>query len=449
MIDIYVNDILFALKNRCYFSALAFALALPDICGAAEFSDDTPVAKRYIGWYDRYVFPNTSAKKDEEAPALTGELVYNLRNTFLHQGSPTVNRKKIKAEREQVDKFVLLLGDGTKVWDLSSSFGVDLRQVDPEIGVVYVRLFLVDVSYLCNLISSAASAYYADNQDKFSFDFSVDTQEHFFSSDPSVVDAVDQSIEKDPIGTLINTKLNNRVNVSDLRGGNLTKSFIKRLKSVSPLLKTAFYYEDHAKEYAALTVKADMSPAYDRFLAYLPAGAAILDAGCGSGRDSLCFMKKGYAVTMLDASEEMCKCAEVLTGQKALHKNFDEIDFADKFDGIWACASLLHVPEKYLASVLIKFWRALKRDGVLYASWKYGEAERSDGERFYCDMTEEKLRNVLARLGMEACEGLEANKGLKAHAGLFDCLECWVAEDSLPSGREQKWLNVVLRKKYK
>ena len=186
------------------------------------------------------------------------------------------------------------------------------------------------------------------------------------------------------------------------------------------------YYDVHAKEYAALTVKADMSPAYDRFLAYLPAGAAILDAGCGSGRDSLCFMKKGYDVTMLDASEGMCNCAEELTGQK--------IEFADRFDGIWACASLLHVSEKELENVLAIFHRALKRDGVLYASWKYGEAERCDGERFYCDMTEEKLRRVLAR----------AN--LKAREGLFDCLECWVAEDSLPSGREQKWLNVVLGK---
>ena len=188
------------------------------------------------------------------------------------------------------------------------------------------------------------------------------------------------------------------------------------------------YYDVHAKEYAALTVKADMSPAYDRFLAYLPAGAAILDAGCGSGRDSLCFMKKGYDVTMLDASEEMCKCAEELTGRKALCMGFHEIEFADRFDGIWACASLLHVPEKELENVLAIFHRALKRDGVLYASWKYGEAERCDGERFYCDMTEEKLRRVLARVG------------------LFDCLECWVAEDALPSGREQKWLNVVLGK---
>ena len=206
------------------------------------------------------------------------------------------------------------------------------------------------------------------------------------------------------------------------------------------------YYDAHAKEYAALTVKADMSPAYDRFLAYLPAGAAILDAGCGSGRDSLCFMKKGYAVTMLDASEGMCNCAEELTGQKALCMGFHEIEFADRFDGIWACASLLHVSEKELENVLAIFHRALKRDGVLYASWKYGEAERCDGERFYCDMTEEKLRRVLARVDLKAREDIEANKGLKAREGLFDCLECWVAEDALPSGREQKWLNVVLGK---
>ena len=74
-------------------------------------------------------------------------------------------------------------------------------------------------------------------------------------------------------------------------------------------------------------------------------------------------------------------------------------------------------------------------------------------------MTEEKLRRVLARVNLKAREDIEANKSLKARAGLevceglkaraelFDCLECWVAEDALPSGREQKWLNVVLGKK--
>ncbi|MBQ7418601.1 MAG: class I SAM-dependent methyltransferase [Acidaminococcaceae bacterium] len=152
-------------------------------------------------------------------------------------------------------------------------------------------------------------------------------------------------------------------------------------------MTTINFYEKNAEVYAALTVTADMSRAYEKFLAYLPHGAKvldaglgapgsvhgerasiqILDAGCGSGRDSLFFMRQGYRVTMLDASAAMCRCAEKLTGQKALHKTFAEINFDKQFDGIWACASLLHVSEKELENVLVKFHRALKRDGVLYA----------------------------------------------------------------------------------
>ena len=194
------------------------------------------------------------------------------------------------------------------------------------------------------------------------------------------------------------------------------------------MITTIHFYDECSEQYAELTVKADMSKQYAKFTAYLQTGASILDAGCGSGRDSLAFMKLGYDVTMLDASAGMCRCAEALTGQKALCMSFDEINFEKQFDGIWACASLLHVPEKELETIFAKFWRALKDNGFLYASWKYGEAERQDGERFYCDMTEEKLKNVLARVAM------------------FDCVECWVAEDALPLNRKQKWLNVVLRK---
>ena len=191
---------------------------------------------------------------------------------------------------------------------------------------------------------------------------------------------------------------------------------------------TINFYDKNAEAYAALTVTADMSRAYEKFLAYLPHGAKVLDAGCGSGRDSLFFMRQGYRVTMLDASAAMCRCAEKLTGQKALHKTFAEINFDKQFDGIWANASLLHVPEQELEKVLKILHRALKEDGVLYASWKYGEAERRDGERFYCDMTEEKLKKLLRR------------------TGCFVCKEVWVSEDVLPLHREQRWLNVVLGK---
>ena len=100
------------------------------------------------------------------------------------------------------------------------------------------------------------------------------------------------------------------------------------------MITTIHFYDECSEQYAELTVKADMSKQYAKFMAYLPTDASILDAGCGSGRDGLFFMKKGYAVTMLDASAGMCKCAEKLTGQKALHMKFDKIEFEKQFDGI-------------------------------------------------------------------------------------------------------------------
>ena len=433
MIDIYVQDIRRALENKCYFSALALALALPDICGAVEFSYDTPVAKRYIGWYDRYVYPFVGDQND--TPNLTGELVYNLRNTFLHQGWPNINSSKIKTEREQVDRFILVLGDGTVISQWSFRYSMNLTAADPDAGSVDFRGFLIDISYLCGLIGQIATEYYANNEEKFSFNFRAYTQDYLFSKDPSFIDKKNDAMEQDPIGTILMAKANEKLKRTGYKlEDNITKRTLGSMKKYLPLalelpmISTIGYYNAHANEYAELTVKADMTEQYAKFMAYLPAGAGILDAGCGSGRDSLFFMKKGYSVTMLDASAGMCKCAEALTGQKALHMKFDKIDFEKQFDGIWACASLLHVPENELETVFAKFWRALKDNGVLYASWKYGEDERDDGERFYCDMTEEKLKNFLARVG------------------LFDCLDCWVAEDALPLGREQKWLNVVLRK---
>ena len=80
--------------------------------------------------------------------------------------------------------------------------------------------------------------------------------------------------------------------------------------------QTIAYYDDSANAYADLTLHADMSAIYERFQKYLAPGAAVLDAGCGSGRDSLHFMKAGYAVTAIDASQEMCAFASRLLQQE-------------------------------------------------------------------------------------------------------------------------------------
>ncbi|WP_277408975.1 class I SAM-dependent methyltransferase [Lacrimispora xylanisolvens] len=106
------------------------------------------------------------------------------------------------------------------------------------------------------------------------------------------------------------------------------------------------YYNKYAAKEFEETVNQDMSEIMREFLNYLEEGDTILDLGCGSGRDSLTLYELGYDVTPLDASSEMCKLAEIHTGLDVLQMTFEQIDFDDVFDGIWACASLLHTPEK-------------------------------------------------------------------------------------------------------
>ncbi len=173
MIDIYVNEIRTSLTNKCYFAALSLALTLPDICGLAEFSNNTSVAERYINWYDRYLGAFAKEGKVEdgiEHPWLSGEIVYNLRNTFLHQGSPTIVAGKVKNETNQLDKFILILGDGTVIQEFTLDANMDH-------GEVKYRIIMVDISYLCNCLCDVALWYYEHNKDRFSFDISVISQE--------------------------------------------------------------------------------------------------------------------------------------------------------------------------------------------------------------------------------------------------------------------------------
>ena len=115
------------------------------------------------------------------------------------------------------------------------------------------------------------------------------------------------------------------------------------------------YYNKYAAKVFEETVDQDMSEIRTEFLNLLEEGDTILDLGCGSGRDSLIFYELGYDVTAMDASEEMCKLAEIHTGLEVLHMTFEEMDFDSVFDGIWACASLLHVPEKELSDICLLY----------------------------------------------------------------------------------------------
>ncbi len=189
------------------------------------------------------------------------------------------------------------------------------------------------------------------------------------------------------------------------------------------------YYNKYAAKEFEETVNQDMSEIMREFLNYLEEGDTILDLGCGSGRDSLTLYELGYDVTPLDASSEMCKLAEIHTGLDVLQMTFEQIDFDDVFDGIWACASLLHTPKKELSGILTKIARALNEKGILYMSFKLGDFEGFRGERYFSDFTPDSISQLLRENGR------------------FEILKLWETEDIRSGHSDVRWLNVLSKKK--
>ena len=188
------------------------------------------------------------------------------------------------------------------------------------------------------------------------------------------------------------------------------------------------YYNKYAAKEFEETVNQDMTGIMKEFLDLLEEGDTILDLGCGSGRDSLTFYELGYDVTPLDASEEMCKLAEIHTGLEVLQMTFEQMDFDNVFDGIWACASLLHIPKKELSDILTKIARALNDKGILYMSFKLGDFEGFRGKRNFCDFTADSISEVLR------------------DNGRFEIVKLWETEDVRSGHSDVKWLNVLVKK---
>lgn len=193
---------------------------------------------------------------------------------------------------------------------------------------------------------------------------------------------------------------------------------------------TRAYYNSHAEEFVNRTRSADMKHLYAPFLASIPKGGRILDAGCGSGRDSLAFLQRGFAVLSIDSAVEMVKATSVLTGQEASLLSFEDIEFNAEFDGVWACASLLHVARQELPEILLRLTKALRRKGVLYVSFKHGNSQRLDQGRFFNDMTHDLLHSQLASIPE------------------LTVLDIWTTLDvRAECDRPQDWLNALVQKR--
>ena len=192
-------------------------------------------------------------------------------------------------------------------------------------------------------------------------------------------------------------------------------------------MNTVDYYNSNAESFHEETKLLNLDELYTEFLKHLPAGGTILDAGCGSGRDIKYFIEHGYQATGVDASAELCRLASDFTKTKVLNISFEKIEFENMFDGVWACASLLHITRAELPGIFKKLEIALKNSGVVYCSFKLGDFEGDRNGRYFCDLTSETLVEVLNGTGLKV-------------------IKHWVTSD-LRKGREnEQWLNAIISK---
>lgn len=195
------------------------------------------------------------------------------------------------------------------------------------------------------------------------------------------------------------------------------------------LNKTINYYDINAKKFVEGTLNVDFKATQDKFINKLPAKGYILDFGCGSGRDTKYFLAKDFNVDAIDGSIELCKIASEYTNIKVRHMYFNELSIVNKYDGIWACSSILHLSLDDLVDVFKRMSQALKDEGIIYTSFKYGDFSGERNGRYFTDMTEDNFDKLIANVD-----------NLKVE-------EQWITADVRPQRGNEKWLNLILRKK--
>ena len=197
-----------------------------------------------------------------------------------------------------------------------------------------------------------------------------------------------------------------------------------RSPSWASMINPTNYYDDHADEFFDSTVGVDMAPIRDRLVEGLAEGAQILDAGCGSGRDAKAFAAQGFQVTAFDASAKLAELASAHCGFKVHVRRFEDVNEVGVYDGIWCCASLLHVAAAELPGVIAQLWNALRPGGRIYLSFKRGIGERLHGGMHFTDADEEVVRAWLGQL-----------------PGV-DRIDTWTTQDRRPD-RIEFWTNAI------
>jgi SAM-dependent methyltransferase len=191
---------------------------------------------------------------------------------------------------------------------------------------------------------------------------------------------------------------------------------------------TLAFYDMHAARYALRTEQADLGQLYDRFLPLLPVGGRILDVGCGGGRDLRAFKALGFDCFGVDPSERLAMIAAEFSACEVLVARVQDLRFVEEFDGVWACASLLHLPRSELPLAIARIREALRVNGILFLSMQEGAGESvaADG-RFYARYSLNELRAI----------ALSAD---------LDVITQWSTKDTLAGRGTMSWLNLLVRK---
>ncbi|MCR4764180.1 MAG: methyltransferase domain-containing protein [Lachnospiraceae bacterium] len=206
------------------------------------------------------------------------------------------------------------------------------------------------------------------------------------------------------------------------------RELIEPIRQTLAKRKTLDYYEKNAESFVTGTQDVRFEDTQKRFASLLPDGAYILDFGCGSGRDAKAFLDMGYRVDAIDGSEKLCELASENVGITVRKMLFSELDECGKYDGIWACASILHLPKEELKSVFGKMLRAVKSGGYIYTSFKYGDFEGCRNDRYFTDFTEDSFGRFISGITE------------------IRIIDNWVTSDVRPGRGDEKWLNLILKK---
>ena len=188
------------------------------------------------------------------------------------------------------------------------------------------------------------------------------------------------------------------------------------------------FYNKHAFDYFVKTKDVLLSSNISKFLSLISKKRPkILDFGCGSGRDSKEFIEENCDVTAIDGSIEMCKLAQNYINKEVKCVNFLDFESKETFDGIWACASLLHLQRNEIPIVIEKLYQCLNENGILFLSMKKGTFEGFVDERYFTYVTEEEI--------------IEWTKAS------FDVVDICTSKDKLPGRDDLIWINAFLKKK--